>query len=151
MTKDHAAHFRRFGRVEAAERCPLAARSGLARKSAARAANRAVLSGAAAGPPDVRTGDALAVLPDIAGHIDPNIAVVVLHSFVLYQFTPGQRARLDAILRDLAKRRPVTRIALESNVTSNADLELHTYTFDSRRSRALATADPHGRWLRWTG
>ena len=109
----------------------------------------AALAVAATDPPDVRAGDALAALPDVAGNID--MILVVLHSFVLYQFTLEQRVDLDAILHALAKRRPVTRIALESSASGNADLKLHTYTADGRRSRALATADPHGRWLRWTG
>ena len=79
------------------------------------------------------------------------MALVVLHSFVLYQFTQEQRAELDATLQELAKQRPVTRIALESNDALDAGLALHTYTAAGRQSRALATADPHGRWLRWTG
>ncbi len=111
----------------------------------------AALRLASAEPYPVETGDALARLPDMLAKIDAHLAVCVLHSFVLYQFTPEQRARLEATLHDLAKRRPVTRIALESNIAADADLKLHTYAADGRRSRTLATADPHGRWLRWTG
>ena len=110
----------------------------------------AALGMAAIDPPDVRAGDALRELPKIVTQLDDDAALCVLHSFVLYQFTPDQRAALDAVLNEAAKDRPVMRIALETNLSGDSDLTLHSYTGNGRRAHKLATADPHGTWMHWT-
>ncbi|MFP4004442.1 MAG: DUF2332 domain-containing protein [Alphaproteobacteria bacterium] len=103
---------------------------------------------AAAGPPPVRQGDALELLPGILDALPQGEPVCVEHSFVLPQFTPEQRDRLGAQLAEAAANRPVLRIGYESQADRQ---EAVLFLEDAGRGalRRLAFCESHGAWLEW--
>ncbi len=112
---------------------------------------RAALRLAAADGHLVETADALERLPTLLRAIDPRHLVCVLHTFVVYQFTPAQRQELNSILCTAAAERDIVRIAIETNTGGDADVTCATYTADGEDNRLLATADAWGEWLDWNG
>jgi hypothetical protein len=102
-------------------------------------------------PPRVVRGDGLAMLPDLVAESPRDASLVVLHSFVLNQFTVEQREQLDASLRGLSTTRPIHRIAIEMLRTDMDFPEVvHTVYRDGEATTTLlGTAHHHGAWLAW--
>lgn len=119
-------------------------------------AARAALLGRALGlarrdPPPVRAGDAAAILPAILAGVPRDATLCVFHTFALYEFPDEARARLFALLRDEAARRPFYRVGLEwaGAGQTEATLELVAHTAGAESTRRLARCDTHGTWLEW--
>ncbi len=115
----------------------------------------AALEIAAAHPPPIRAGDALALLPEELAKADPAAARVVVHTLVTYQWTEEMRARLDSILREASRERPVYRLFQDTIAKGQpfdrTPLQLFAYEGGERREEELADAHHHGAWIAWQG
>lgn len=110
---------------------------------------RAALSLAAADPPPVVAGDALALLPAVLDSVAPDFVPIVFHSFALIQWDSDQRGRLGAILRDAG--RPIYRISLEwfRYRRSLPLIRVFEYQDGGETVATLGRFHHHGAWLDW--
>lgn len=99
--------------------------------------------------PNIRAGDALALLPDALAEAPRDQPVCVYHTMVIYQFSDEMREALDAILIVASLRRPVWRISLEGTLSGDNPLLLYSYRDGNKEKRTLALCHPHGAWLEW--
>ncbi|MDQ6919189.1 MAG: DUF2332 domain-containing protein [Candidatus Dormibacteraeota bacterium] len=97
-------------------------------------------------PPLVLRGDALDRLPEAVAAAPPEAALCVYSSFTLYQLGPAEVLRLEGLLADAGKERPIHRLALEWNPSERPYLELQDPAGERVR---LANAHHHGQWLEW--
>jgi hypothetical protein len=101
--------------------------------------------------PNIRVGDALALLPDVLAELPKDEPVCVYHTFVTYQFSDEMRQALDDMLIAVSLRRPVWRIGIEGTLSGEAPMLLYSYKDGSREKRTLAYCSGHGTWLEWCG
>ncbi|MYE12076.1 MAG: DUF2332 family protein [Gammaproteobacteria bacterium] len=95
-------------------------------------------------------GDAVETLAHLLAAAPEDEALTVYTTVALYQFPRAARARMEAILIDASRSRPVWRVALEGAETTK--LTLTRYREGSAAAtELLATASPHGWWLEWVG
>jgi hypothetical protein len=99
--------------------------------------------------PQIRTGDALALLPDALRDVPEDQPVCVYHSYVIYQFSREMKEAFDAILVMAGLRRPVWRVGYEGASSGTNTVTLTRYHDGVREERVLAHAHPHGAWLEW--
>lgn len=102
--------------------------------------------------PDIRSGDAITLLPDALGAMPADAPVCVYHTIVTYQFSHEMRQALDDILTIAGLRRPVWRLALEAEAKDGAWrnwLTVSRYQDGAVESRRLAESHPHGSWIEW--
>ncbi|MGY2048272.1 DUF2332 domain-containing protein [Methylobacterium sp. JK268] len=105
----------------------------------------------AAAPPPLDRGDAVAWLEArLAAPPDPGSVRVVQHSIALQYFPAEGRARVAALLAEAGARAgdatPLAWLAYEFDGSGSA-LTLTLWPGGERRR--LATAHPHGQWVRW--
>jgi hypothetical protein len=105
-------------------------------------------------PPEIRIGDALALLPEALAAIPEREAVCVYHTIALYQFSSEMRETLTNMLAVAGLRRPVHHLSFEFAGKAAPDahqyhLNLFVYRDGARREHRLANAHPHGAWLEW--
>lgn len=102
--------------------------------------------------PEIRSGDALALLPDALNGMPEDAPVCVYHTIVTYQFSYAMREALNDILTIASLRRPVWRLAMEAE-PKGGDwtnwLTLSRYRDGTMESQRLAMTHPHGAWLEW--
>ncbi|MGB8363732.1 MAG: DUF2332 domain-containing protein [Rhizomicrobium sp.] len=102
--------------------------------------------------PEIRSGDALELLPDALRAVPETEPLCVYHTIVTYQFSHEMRAALDDILTVAGLRRPIWRLAMEGEA-KNGDwtywLTLSHYRDGTIESQTLAQTHPHGTWLEW--
>jgi hypothetical protein len=101
--------------------------------------------------PQIRVGDALALLPNALRDAPEHQPVCVYHTYVTYQFSGEMREALDNLLTAAGLRRPVWRLSAEGTLSGENPLTLHRYHDGTRESRQLALCHPHGAWLEWLG
>lgn len=115
----------------------------------------AALAIAAHHPPPIRAGDALANLAEELAAAPTGAARVVTHTLVTYQWTASMRARLEQILLEASRDRPVWRVfhdLLDHEHGADAmPLRLRIYRDATVREETLALAHHHGAWLAWSG
>lgn len=111
----------------------------------------AAIALAAAPPfPDIRKGDAAALLPAALGEAPEEAALVVFHSAFLYQLTDDMRAAIEAAIVEAARRRPVWRVAFDwAGVEGTTPVVLSRYGEGAVSSRVLADSDDHALRVRW--
>lgn len=123
----------------------------------------ASLAIAAAEPPPLVTGDAVADLASTADRLDPSNHLVVIDSWVLNYLGADARRGIVEALDELSMSRDLTWCALESPALT-AELPwpepvigphlTHLLRTDwyhgERHVEHLATAHPHGYWLHWS-
>jgi hypothetical protein len=100
--------------------------------------------------PEIRTGDALALLPDALRAWPAPLCVY--HTVVTYQFSQAMRTALDDLLTVAGLRRPVWRLAMESEALDGEwvnFLTLSRYSDGVRAETRLAKTHPHGTWMEW--
>jgi hypothetical protein len=97
--------------------------------------------------PEIRAGDALALLPDVLRGGDG--PVCVYHTVAVYQFSAEMRARLDEILAEASQRRAVWRLSFEGGWDGIYTLSFMRYAKSGKTERELAHAHPHGAWIEW--
>ena len=98
-------------------------------------------------PAEIRSGDALALLPEALKQVPPDEAVCVYHTIVTYQFSAAMREALESLLK--AARRPVWHLSLEFDGQSGFAVTLAHHQGGLVRSRILGSASAHGAWLAW--
>jgi hypothetical protein len=98
--------------------------------------------------PEIRAGDALALLPDALSEAPAGAAVCVYHTIVLYQFSTAMREALENMLVVAGLRRPIWRLAFEFD-GKECVISLIRYHDGIRDEQILANAHPHGTWLEW--
>jgi hypothetical protein len=102
--------------------------------------------------PEIRSGDALALLSDALRDMPDDQPVCIYHTIVTYQFSHEMREDLDAIMTMAGLRRPIWRLSLEA-VADGADwrnwLTLSRYHDGTVERRTLGESHPHGTWLEW--
>ncbi|HEY5338563.1 MAG TPA: DUF2332 domain-containing protein [Rhizomicrobium sp.] len=99
--------------------------------------------------PQIRVGDALALLPDALRAVPEDQPVCIYHSFVTYQFSTQMKEILDNILVMAGLRRPVWRIGIEGSANGANTIMMTRYHDGTRDERELALCHPHGAWLDW--
>jgi hypothetical protein len=106
---------------------------------------RAALDIAIRHPVELIAGDALATLGPAIDRLPDGEPVIVINSFILNQFTPDDRGKLDEIL-DLGRRsRRIFRISMEWLDESD---QAATLAIDDGSGLAvIGLAQPHGEWL----
>ena len=100
------------------------------------------------GKPEIRKGDALALLSGALRDMPENETVCVYHTIVVYQFSREMREALANILTLAGLRRPLWELAFDFD-GKDYPLSLTRYhdgTFDKQR---MAHSHPHGTWLEW--
>ncbi len=102
----------------------------------------------AQGRPEIRAGDALALLPDALAAVPPDRAPVVYHTIAVYQFSREMKEALENILIVAGLRRPVWRLSFEYD-GSRYVLSLTQYRDGARQTKTWANCHPHGTWLEW--
>ena len=110
----------------------------------------AALERARANPPEIRAGDALAVLPDLLdATADP---VVVFNTQTLYQFTEDEREQFRTLLAENGTGRELHWLSGEHGVESDEPeirLQWATATDGRLVPEQLLAYEQHGRWIRW--
>jgi hypothetical protein len=97
-------------------------------------------------PPEILSGDALALLPEVLARMPPRDAVCVYHTIAVYQFSAAMKAALAGILAEAG--RPVWHLSFEFDGTDYA-LTLTRHQDGFARAERLAIAQAHGGWLEW--
>jgi hypothetical protein len=98
--------------------------------------------------PEIRAGDALALLPDALAAVPRDAAAVVYHTIAVYQFSTEMREALESILTVAGLRRRVWRLSFEFDGELYI-LSMIEYADGLRHERRLASCHPHGTWLEW--
>jgi hypothetical protein len=117
---------------------------------------------ARASPPQLISGHALEVLPQVLAGRPEDEPVCVMTSATLAYLDVDERTELAEVLRRLAEHRRLVWVTLEgfrySPVTASEAAGRDPGTgclgltdFDRGRSEALALASMHGNWLKWIG
>lgn len=100
-------------------------------------------------PAEIRSGDALALLPEALAEMPADEAVCVYHTIVTYQFSAAMREGLESLLVVASLRRPVWHLSLEFDGQSGFALTLARHQDGLVRRRILGSASAHGAWLAW--
>jgi hypothetical protein len=98
--------------------------------------------------PDIRAGDALALLPNALAEAKRDSAVCVYHTIATYQFSKDMKEALESILVIAGLRRPVWELSFEYD-GSEYLLTLNRHHDGAKTQRVLANSHPHGTWLEW--
>jgi hypothetical protein len=98
--------------------------------------------------PEIRAGDALALLPSALAEADPAHAVCVYHTIVRYQFSREMREALENMLIVAGLRRPVWELSFDFH-SGEYLVRLTCHRDGTREERVLANSHPHGTWLEW--
>jgi hypothetical protein len=101
--------------------------------------------------PEIREGDALALLPDALRDMPENETVCVYHTIAVYQFSRQMKETLHDILTVAGLRRPVWRLSFEAESwDGRCPITLIRYHDGTRDEHEVGHAHPHGTWLEWT-
>jgi hypothetical protein len=99
--------------------------------------------------PEIRSGDALALLPEAMAAAPQGSAICIYHTITVYQFSTAMKQALDDILTTAGLRRPVLRLSFEMESPHENLLKLIRYRDGTKDERVLASAHAHGAWLEW--
>ncbi len=100
-------------------------------------------------PPTLRSGDGLALLPDILSAVPRDTTLCVFHTHVLNQFSVEARDRLTALLDAHARTRDVYRLSAEWLSGEYPKLELTAWQNGRAHQQLLAHCHHHGQWIEW--
>lgn len=101
--------------------------------------------------PEIRSGDALALLSGALRDMPENETVCIYHTIAVYQFSRQMKETLHDILTVAGLRRPVWRLSFEAESwDGRCPINLIRYHDGTRDERELGHAHPHGTWLEWT-
>ncbi|HSZ74026.1 MAG TPA: DUF2332 domain-containing protein, partial [Rhizomicrobium sp.] len=98
--------------------------------------------------PEIRSGDALDLLPDALAQIPEGEPICVYHTIAVYQFSTAMKQALDDILIAASLRRPVHRLSFEFD-GKDCVLSLIAYRDGARSEEPFAVCHPHGTWIDW--
>ena len=101
--------------------------------------------------PEIRSGDALALLSGALRDMPEDQTVCIYHTIAVYQFSRQMKETLHDILTVAGLRRPVWRLSFEAESwDGRCPITLIRYHDGTRDERELGHAHPHGTWLEWT-
>lgn len=101
-------------------------------------------------PVELHKGDGVVLLSKLTKDIPKNMAICVMHSFVLNQFSDEARSSFEKQLCELSSQRDIWRISLEWLDTEQPQLCLDHYSSGNLTERnILAICHQHGEWLDW--
>ncbi len=98
--------------------------------------------------PEIRGGDALALLPNALAEAAPGHALCVYHTIATYQFSRDMKEALESMLVMAGLRRPVWELSFEFDGKEYL-VTLVRHHDGVREARVLANSHPHGTWLEW--
>ncbi len=98
--------------------------------------------------PEIRSGNALDLLPDALAEVPPDGIACVYHTIAVYQFSTAMKEALENILIVAGLRRPVLRLAFEFDGKECGASRIR-YHDGVRDEKMLANAHPHGAWIEW--
>ncbi len=90
-------------------------------------------------------GDALVTLDAVLSGLPPGEPAIVMNSYSLIQFTPGQRDEIVAIVGRARVQRPVHRVSMES--LNRADDWARLAVDSGHGMKQVGQAHPHGEWI----
>ena len=103
-----------------------------------------------ADPPQLLSGDALDLLPEVLDAVPPESTPCIFHSHTLNQFPTEARERFAGLVREFGEGRDLHLISLESRRSQdNSELDLTSYRGGVETWEHLATCDSHGYRIRW--
>ena len=103
-----------------------------------------------ADPPQLLSGDALDLLPEVLDAVPPESTPCIFHSHTLNQFPTEARERFAGLVREFGEGRDLHLISLESRRgQDNSELDLTSYRGGVETWEHLATCDSHGYRIRW--
>ena len=114
-----------------------------------REALRAAISAWRRRPVRLAAGDMVEVLPDLLAEAPRQAALVVYHTYAVYQLSAAGRQRLGTILDEESRRRDLHRLSIEWYESSRPLLEMTSWEGGRRSSTLLAACSEHGQWLQW--
>lgn len=97
-------------------------------------------------PPPIMAGDAIGNLKAACALAPADAAIIVAHTFVVYQFAREARLALDDALAVEARLRPLWRLSLEAGAEGEYALALSR---PGESEEILALCSPHGLWVDW--
>ena len=100
-------------------------------------------------PPELRAGDGVALLPEIAAELPSGEPACVYHAFTRNQFDRATRGRFEFALARIATTRPLYHVALEWESDTAPLLRLTSRVDGAVQETLLARCDAHGAWLDW--
>jgi len=100
-------------------------------------------------PPQLQSGDGVALLPDILNAIPQDSTLCIFHTHVLNQFSVAARDRLSALLEAHAATRNVYRLSAEWLSGEHPQLQLTAWQDGQVHQWRLAYCHHHGQWLEW--
>ena len=100
-------------------------------------------------PPDLRAGDGVALLPEVAAELPAGEPVCVYHAFTRNQFDAATRDRFEFVLARIATARPLFHVSLEWESDAAPLLRLASRVGGGLDEILLARCDAHGTWLDW--
>lgn len=98
--------------------------------------------------PVIKSGDALALLPDALAAVPRGQVACVYHTIAIYQFSREMKQGLEDMLAVAGLRRPVWRLSFEYDGQLYI-LSSIRYEDGVRQETRLASCHPHGTWLEW--
>lgn len=101
-------------------------------------------------PPELLKGNAVDLLPEQLAAAPPDAALCVYATMVLNQLPAAAREQLQAGMEARSRERPVHFLAFDGNREGFAVLRATDFADGESRTRTLANAHAHGRWLEWT-
>ncbi len=99
--------------------------------------------------PQIVAGDALVVLPEMMAAVPADTTLCLYHSFVINQFAPEARQRLEALFAQEATRRDLYIVSIAWFAGDFPLLRLTAYEGGVRTERLLARCSGHARWMEW--
>ena len=90
-------------------------------------------------------GDAVTTLGDVLAGLPEDEPAVVMNSFAFAQFTEEQRQRVEEIVAEARKSRPIHRVSME--VLIKEDDWARLITDDGSGRQEIGQAHPHGEWI----
>lgn len=117
------------------------------------ARQKAALDILASDPPIIRSGDALALLPQAIADAPGDAALVVVHSMVTYQFSDEGLAAFEERLMTASRRRTIWHLFQDKwrDVPNVIDFYLHLERWEDGAAvrECLAEVHHHGAWIDW--
>jgi len=101
-------------------------------------------------PPEIITGNALDLLPNLIDKIPEKAPLCIYHSFTLTFANSEQRERLHSVLTKASKKRDLFLVWIEWPAESETPLlGLAKFSNTVKIEKILARCHSHGEWLEW--
>jgi hypothetical protein len=109
----------------------------------------AALSVAQQRPPELLAGDALDILLNVLPDVPQDNILCIYHSFVINQFSPEARERLDTLLMQEAQKRDLYVVSIAWLNEQLPVLGLQSFEDGIKTEQKLANCSGHARWMEW--